>query len=119
MLSQPNTVSIEYVRGMLSGARARGTRCDDWLWRAGIPPGLLDEKKARVTAEQYLTLLQCLAGETDEGLGFFSRPLRRGTFSMLVRSVLTSATLDVAIGRSNRLVHYHAARVLSRPPVSA
>lgn len=100
MLSQPITVSIEFVRGMLSALQAKHISYDDWLWRAGIPPALLEENDARVTAEQFVLLFHCLVDERDdEGFGFFSRPLHRGTFAMLFRSILTSATLDVAMQR--------------------
>ncbi|WP_322060197.1 AraC family transcriptional regulator [Paraburkholderia sp. J63] len=100
MLSQPISVSIAFVRGMLSALEAKHVSCDDWLWAAGIPPALLEEKDARVSAEQYVLLFHRLIEELDdEGLGFFSQPLRKGTFAMLFRSILTAATLDIAMQR--------------------
>lgn len=100
MLPQPITVSIEFVRGLLSAIRARDIPYEDWMWHAGMSPALLEEEDARVTAEQYVILFHCVVEELDdEGLGFFSRPLRKGTFAMLFRSILTSATLDVALQR--------------------
>lgn len=93
------TIPIAYVRGMLS-AQSCDRQCDDLLSKAGISPQLLTLDTARVTAAQYIALFQTVVVETnDEGLGFFSRPLRIGTFSMLARSAQSGDTLDAAMRR--------------------
>jgi AraC-like DNA-binding protein len=118
MLPQPITVSVAFVRGMLSGMRAQRIACDDWLWQVGIPPDLLDQQGARVTAEQYVMLFEHLVEKRDdEGLSLFSRRLPRGSFALLMRSILTSPTLDIAMRRLCRGfellqedVHMHVVR---------
>lgn len=94
------TISIVFVRGMLSALRLRGDDPLPWLERAGIAPGLLHEPAARVTAEQYSALFRALIeGLDDEGLGFFSRPLRRGSQALVMRSVLGARSVGTALRR--------------------
>ncbi|MES2257035.1 MAG: AraC family transcriptional regulator [Pseudomonadota bacterium] len=93
----PVTISVAFVHGLLSGVCAGGVPPESWLLKAGIAPALLDEPAARVTAEQYVALFRVLvAARNDEGLGFFSRQLRRGTFELLMRSAMGAATVDAA-----------------------
>jgi AraC-like DNA-binding protein len=100
MLPQPITVSAAFVRGMLSGMQAQRIPCDAWLWQAGIPPGLLAQPGARVTAEQYVMLFQRMVTDrNDEGLGFFSRRLPIGSLALLLRGILGSPTLEAAMRR--------------------
>ena len=97
MLLPPFTISAAFVRGMLSGVCARGISPDAWLLQAGISPAVLDEANGRVTADQYVTLYSVvLAALDDEGMGFFSRPLRRGCIALAMRSALTATTVDAA-----------------------
>jgi AraC-like DNA-binding protein len=100
MLKPPDTVSIEFVRGMLSGVSSEGQPCVDDLIAAGIAPELLQQASARITAEQYVALFRHLMDRRDdEFLGFLSRPMRRGTFAMLTRSTLGAQTLSHALRR--------------------
>ncbi|MBI3285150.1 MAG: AraC family transcriptional regulator [Burkholderiales bacterium] len=100
MLAAPVTVSVAFVRGMLSGVGADGASAAAWLLHAGIPPSLLEEPAGRVTAEQYVALFSVLLEQrNDEGLGFFSRPLQRGSMALLMRSALSAATLELGVGR--------------------
>jgi len=102
-LSPPVTVSIAFVRGMLSGVRARGQPCDEYLADAGIDPALLEHASARVTADQYVALFQSLTDRLDDDmLGFLSRPLRRGSFALIVRSAAGEDTLERAMRRTAR-----------------
>ena len=66
MLRPPVTISIAFVKGMVSGVEARGRCCDDLLEEAGIPPGLLQERGARVTADQYVALFGLLIERFDD-----------------------------------------------------
>ena len=114
----PLTVGVDFVRGMLSGLRAKGIDCDDWLRESGISPEALRDPGARVTLRQYATLLRLLIERRDdEGLGLLRRPLKRGSFALQVRAVLGAPTLEAAIRRVAhvfRLLHDDLALVLVR-----
>lgn len=103
LLHPPVTISIAFVQGMLSGVRSHGQPCDVFLADAGIDPRLLDEGGARVTADQYVALFQSLTDRLDDDLlGFLARPLRRGSFALIVRSVAGEDTLERAMRRAAR-----------------
>lgn len=100
MLRPPVTISIAFVKGMLSGVHAHGMSSDEFLKDAGIAPGLLEQPGARVTAGQYALLFQSLIDRLDdECMGFLSRPIKRGSMAMVSRSAISAGTLDVAIRR--------------------
>jgi AraC-like DNA-binding protein len=100
MLKPPDTISIEFVRGMLSGVGYPENPPVGWLSDAGIAPGLLNQSAARVTAHQYVALFQLVMDKLDdEFLGFLSRRMRGGTFALLVRCTLGAATLEDALRR--------------------
>jgi AraC-like DNA-binding protein len=102
-LRPPVTISIAFVHGMLSGARARGLGCDVFLADAGIDPQLLEQAGARVTAEQYVALFQSLTDRLDDDLlGFLPQPLKRGSFALIVRSAAAEDTLAAAVRRAAR-----------------
>lgn len=99
----PVTIPIAFVQGMLSGVQARGLASEKFLADAGIDPALLAQGSARVTAEQYVALFQSLTDRLDDDLlGFLPRPLRRGSFALIVRSAAAEDTLDKAIHRAAR-----------------
>jgi len=103
MLPSPVTIPIAFVHGMLSGVRSRGLGCEVFLADAGIDPDLLAHTSARVTADQYLALFQSLTDRLDDDLlGFLARPLRRGSFALIVRSAAAEDTLGLAIRRAGR-----------------
>jgi AraC-like DNA-binding protein len=106
MLHPPQTVSISFVHGMLSGVRASGRPCEPFLAEAGIAPELLPQADARVTAQQYAKLFRALTeGLDDDFIGLLSRPLKRGSFALIARSTLGAPTLEVAIRRATRTFH--------------
>ena len=103
MLQSPVTIPIAFVHGILSGVRARGQPCDAFLADAGIASELLQQVNARVSVDQYVGLYRLLIQRLDDDfLGFFSRPLRRGSFALIARSGVSATTLEVAIGRIAR-----------------
>ena len=103
MLHPPVTISIAFVHGMLSGVRARGESIDAFLADAGIDPKLLEQVGARVTADQYVALFQSLTDRLDDDLlGFLTRPLRRGSFALVVRSAASEDNLESAMRRTAR-----------------
>ena len=122
MLRPPVTIPIAAVQGMLSGVRARGDASPAWteglLDEAGIPPALLEEAGSRITAQHYTALFRLLMDRLDdESLGFLSRPLRRGSFSLVARSALGAPSLEVAlrrVARSFRLLQDDVALVCLR-----
>lgn len=94
---------MAFVRGMVCGIQARGLSPEPLLSDSGIDPALLEQPSARVTGEQYVTLFRLLIERfDDDGLGFYSRRLRRGSFPLIVRSTLGSPDLGVAIRRMSR-----------------
>jgi Arabinose-binding domain of AraC transcription regulator, N-term len=103
LLHPPVTISMAFVHGMLSGVRARGLPCDAFLTDAGIDPKLLEQAGARVTADQYVGLFQSLTDRLDDDLlGFLSRPMRRGSFALIVRSAAGEDDLGHAMHRTAR-----------------
>ena len=106
MSHSPVTVSIMFVRGLLTGVYARGLDPTPFLAEAGILPELLGHDGARVTGEQYIALFRVVALRLqDDGLGFFSRPLRTGSALLVMRSAIGAPTLEVAMRRIARTFH--------------
>ncbi|WP_326540584.1 AraC family transcriptional regulator [Pseudorhodoferax sp.] len=100
VLQPPVTVSMAFVRGMLAVPLQRQLAWQDWLATVGIPPALLAQPGARVTADQYIALYRLLRERMqDEGLGLFSRPMRQGCYALVVRSLLDAPTLGHAVRR--------------------
>lgn len=103
MLHPPQTVSISFVHGILSGVRASGRPFEPLLAEVGIAPELLGQADARVTTQQYASLFRVLTERLDDDfLGLLSRPLRRGSFALIARSALGATTLQVALRRAAR-----------------
>jgi AraC-like DNA-binding protein len=76
------------------------------LQEAGIAPQLLQQPKARVTAEQYAALsLGVIREMKDECLGYLNSPLKPGTFAMLVHCVVHNRKLGHAIGMAVRFLN--------------
>lgn len=99
----PVSISIAFVQGMLEGVQAKGMAPEPLLIEAGIDTALLHEPSARVTGEQYVALYRVLNQRTnDDGLGFFSRVLRRGSFSLMLRSGLGAPNLEIGMRRIAR-----------------
>ena len=104
MLRPVVTVSITAVHGLLAGARAKGIATPAWLGailaQAGIEAPLLEQDASRVTIDQYVALFDAVKDTLDdECLGHLSRPLRRGSFALMVRATLGARTLEVALRR--------------------
>ena len=91
---------IAFIRAIVLGYRLRGMDPASALAQAQIPPALLDDPQACVTAAQ-MELLSGLAMQAldDEALGWFSRRLPWGSYGMLCRASLSAPTLEVALKR--------------------
>ena len=98
----PVTISISFVRGMLSGlaSSGRGPSLAAILDEVGIAGELLQHNGARVTAAQYVALFRCLCNHLDdECIGFLSRPFKRGSYALMAQSSLSAQDLQQAILR--------------------
>lgn len=94
----PHTIGAAFVRGMLSGLRARGEDCGPWLREAGIAPQALEQGDACVTLQQFALLLRTLMlRRDDETLGLLSRPMRCGSFGLQVRAAAVAPNLAQAL----------------------
>ena len=68
------------------------------LQQAGISPDLLQSDKARVSVTQYAQLWIILANTmNDEFFGMDSHPMRRGSYTLLSKSVLSAENLGKAL----------------------
>ncbi|GAB1644496.1 AraC family transcriptional regulator [Krasilnikovia sp. MM14-A1259] len=95
------SVAIHHVRVALRGARRRGVDVAAMLEQAGIPPGLLELERARVSTDQFATLTKLLWDELDdELLGLARAPSKVGTFAMMCHAVVPCPDLRSALRRS-------------------
>ena len=93
-----HTVGIQQVKMVLLGAQHAQLDTVPLLARAGIPGLLLDSPLARVSQQQYATLLRVLRRALhDELWGLASVPLRPGSFGQCLQHVLHRATLGEAL----------------------
>lgn len=103
VLKPPVTVSMAFVKGMLSAVPEPAPLWDAALRLLHIDPELLQAPEARVTADQYIALYRFVHEQLrDEGLGFFSRPMRPGSYALVMRSLITAPTLERAADRLAR-----------------
>ncbi|WP_307867623.1 AraC family transcriptional regulator [Umezawaea beigongshangensis] len=94
------TIASHYVTAALSAARRAGRDVSPALDAAGIGASLLDDERARVTAEQYTRLVQALWDLLDdEFMGFGPRPSKRGTFPTMCLLAVHCADLASALHR--------------------
>ncbi|MDB5962901.1 MAG: AraC family transcriptional regulator [Massilia sp.] len=96
----PVTVSISFVRGLLSGLPDGGPITQAVLAEVGIADELLQYDGARVTADQYAALFRSLCERLDdECIGLLSRPFKRGSYALMAQSSLNAQDLQQAILR--------------------
>jgi len=101
MTQIPVTIPMIFVRRLLCSVRIDAREFERYLLDVGIRQEQLDAEDARVTADQYIALMSSLFERLDdEGLGLFSRPLRRGSFALMARNAASAPTLAVAIRRT-------------------
>ncbi|MFC4513601.1 AraC family transcriptional regulator [Streptomyces ehimensis] len=97
------TITVHQVRAALGGARRQGLDSVPLLQRAGIPPLLLGDERARVTAEQFALLVRAVQRATeDEFMGLGSVPSRPGTFAMMCYASIGCRDLGTALERAVR-----------------
>lgn len=94
---------VAFVNGILAAYRHYGREAAAALEKAHIPPAILGEPAARVTAGQFEILSEAAMRELDdEALGWFSRPLPWGAYGMLCRASIGAPDLGVALKRWRR-----------------
>jgi AraC-like DNA-binding protein len=98
MATTQHTVAIQQVQMVLLGAQHRGIDVQPLLARAGISPLLLESNLARVSQQQYASLLRVLRRATrDELWSLASRRLRPGSFGQCMKQVVACGTLGEAL----------------------
>ncbi|MGW7197076.1 AraC family transcriptional regulator [Streptomyces chryseus] len=94
------TITVHHVRAVLRGAERRGIDTVPLLQAGNIPPLLLGDDRARVTAAQFAGLFRAVYRATrDEFLGLASAPSRPGTFAMMCYAALGCRDLGAAVER--------------------
>lgn len=89
-----------FVRAVVRAYEKYGMNPAGALEHAQIAPQQWQNPQGRVTARQMEALSACAMRELDdEALGWFSRPMRWGSYGMLLRASLSSPTLGVALQR--------------------
>ena len=94
------TIPIRRVQAFVGIGLRRGWNIEAMMRDAGIPPMLLTENRARVTADQIAVLVQALWSTTeDELLGLGAAAMPRGTFKLLSYSLMSSPDVATALER--------------------
>ncbi|TGD71920.1 AraC family transcriptional regulator [Mangrovimicrobium sediminis] len=94
------SVSVHFARAVLKNAVAQGLDPVDLLRRTRISPRLLKEDNARISAERFADLqVGTMLAMQDEALGFVSRRMPIGCWSMMCHAVIGSETLGQAMAR--------------------
>jgi len=94
------TVAAGFVRGLLSAVPARSRPA--LLAQAGIDAA---SASTRVPLDAYAALYNAVVGALgDEAFGLFARPLPRGSFEFLCRSLIGSRDLGEALDRAARFL---------------
>jgi AraC-like DNA-binding protein len=91
---------IAFVKAILRAYERYGASPAEALREGQIPPELLQDPQARITAKQMEIFTESTMKRLDdEALGWFSRKLPWGSLGMLCRASLPSPDLGVALKR--------------------
>lgn len=94
-----------FVTGILAGVGRAGLHPGELAEHAGIARDLLHRRDARIPVARYAALYRLINERLDdEAFALFSRPLRRGSFELLCRAVLSAPTLEEALERTTRFL---------------
>lgn len=94
------SVSVHFARATLNNAVAQGLDPISLLRKNRISPRLLLEENARISVERYADLqVSTMLAMEDEALGYASRRMPIGCWSMMCQAVIGSETLGQALSR--------------------
>jgi len=94
------SVSVHFARAVLKNTVAMGLDPSSLLRETRISPRLLQEPNARVSAERFADLqVNTMLAMQDEALGYVSRRMPIGCWSMMCYAVIGSETLGQALSR--------------------
>jgi len=94
------SISVYFARAVLKNAVARGLDPIGLLRRNRISPRLLLEDSARISIERFADLqVGIMLAMGDEALGYASRRMPIGCWSMMCHAVIGSETLGQALSR--------------------
>ena len=94
------SVSVYFARAVLKNAVAQGLDPISLLRKTRISPRLLLEDNARISVERFADLqVNTMLAMGDEALGYVSRPMPIGCWSMMCHAVIGCETLGQAIAR--------------------
>ncbi|RLQ21617.1 helix-turn-helix domain-containing protein [Seongchinamella sediminis] len=100
MASRDISVSVYFARAVLKHAVSRGLDPIALLRKTRISPRLLLENDARISAERFADLqVNTMLAMEDEALGYASRPMPLGCWSMMCHAVMGCETLGQAMAR--------------------
>lgn len=95
-MQEKDSVAVYFVRAALHGLPPQ--RAATVLAEAGIDPQQLTDSGARVAASAFAKLWLAVARELDdEFLGLDSHGMPRGSFALICRGLIHSATIDQAL----------------------
>jgi AraC-like DNA-binding protein len=93
-------VSVTFARALLKHTVRCGVDPADLLRRNRIPPRLLREDGARISVERFADLqVTTMLAMQDEALGYASRRMPLGCWSMMCHAVIGSDSLGQALNR--------------------
>jgi len=94
------SISVYFARAVLRNAVAIGLDPMQLLRKNRISPRLLLEEDARISIERFADLqVSTMLAMNDEALGYTSRRLPIGTWSMMCHAVISCETLRQALNR--------------------
>ena len=96
----PALTPMAFVQAIVQAYADRGLSAEAALHKAQIAPQSVNYPAARITAMQMEALSDAAMRELDdEALGWFGRRLPWGSYGMLARASISSATLGLALAR--------------------
>lgn len=95
---ESTTVSSAFAVHMLAGARAQGFDVDRILGGCGIPPGILQQPRSRLTFQQLSRLSERIVDLLDDEMyGLLGRPQRRNTYRFLCHCMIHATNVREAL----------------------
>ena len=94
------SISVHFARAILKNAVSQGHDVVELLRKNRISPRLLQESNARISIERFADLqVSTMIAMQDEALGYASKRMPIGSWSMMCHAVLGTQTLGQALHR--------------------